>query len=68
MDLWARRLAELGIEHSGILPSQHESGAQIWLRDPDNIWLEFYWLNRDFFVGKLRERWRAGRRTPATPA
>ena len=53
----------LGIEHSGITASNHEAGAQIWLRDPDHIWLEIYWANRNFFADRLRQRWREARRS-----
>ena len=59
LDLWRAHLDTLGIPHSGITTSKHEAGSQIWLRDPDNIWLEFYWVNRDFFVNRLRQQWRA---------
>ncbi|HEV2371924.1 MAG TPA: VOC family protein [Streptosporangiaceae bacterium] len=64
LELWAAHLDSLQIPHSSITTSKHEAGSQIWLRDPDNIWLEFYWVNRDFFVGRLRDQWRAthGRR------
>lgn len=62
LDLWAAHLDELKVEHSGVTTSEHEAGSQIWLRDPDNIWLELYWVNRDFFVGRLRERWRAAKK------
>ena len=62
LDEWAAHLDANSIEHSGIQESGHEVGAQIWIRDPDNIWLEIYWVNRDFFVARLRERWLAARR------
>jgi glyoxylase I family protein len=64
LDAWAAHLDALEIEHSGVREAPHESGSQIWLRDPDNIWLELHWVNREFFIGRLRDRWRArsGRR------
>lgn len=62
LDIWATHLDELAVPHSGIKMSAHEAGAQIWLRDPDHIWLEFYWVNRDFFAERLRTTWRAARR------
>jgi glyoxylase I family protein len=61
LDTWVAHLDGLGVEHSGIKVSGHEAGAQIWLRDPDHIWLEFYWVNRDFFVDRLRQAWRRDR-------
>ncbi|MEZ0073183.1 VOC family protein [Planotetraspora sp. GP83] len=60
LDLWAAHLTEAGVEHSGVTTSEHEAGSQIWLRDPDRIWLEIYWVNRDFFIRRLRDRWRTG--------
>jgi glyoxylase I family protein len=62
LDLWAAHLDDLGVTHSGVKVSGHEAGAQVWLRDPDHIWLEFYWVNRDFFADRLRQQWRANRR------
>lgn len=62
LDQWAAHLDDLGVSHSGIITSTQEAGSQIWLRDPDNIWVELYWANRDFFAGKLREQWRRARR------
>ncbi len=59
LDAWAARLDILEIPHSTVLPSAHEGGAQLWLRDPDHIWLEIYWLNRQFFMRLLRKRRRA---------
>lgn len=74
LDEWVRHLDALEIGHSGITESNHEAGAQIWLRDPDNIWLEVYWVNRRFFADRLRQRWREARAAgqdwtavPATP-
>ncbi|MFI6042471.1 VOC family protein [Nocardia sp. NPDC051321] len=63
LDEWATHLDRLRITHSGVSMSGHETGAQIWLRDPDNIWLEFYWVNREFFADKLRLRWKAARKS-----
>ncbi|MBB6347800.1 VOC family protein [Nonomuraea muscovyensis] len=62
LDEWAAHLDGIGVEHSGITVSNHEAGAQVWLRDPDNIWIEFYWVNRSFFADRLRQRWREARR------
>ncbi|MDG4800829.1 VOC family protein [Micromonospora sp. WMMD980] len=62
LDDWVTHLDGLGVTHSGITTSKHEAGSQIWLRDPDHIWLEFYWVNRDFFVDRLRQVWRRERR------
>jgi catechol 2,3-dioxygenase-like lactoylglutathione lyase family enzyme len=59
---WARHLDELRVDHSGIIESPFETGVQIWFRDPDNIWLELYWVNRAFFANGLRAAWRAARR------
>ena len=41
---WADRLAELGIEHSGVKSFDHTAGVMVTFRDPDNIQLEFYAL------------------------
>lgn len=61
LDEWATHLDALSVPHSGVKQSQHEAGAQIWLRDPDNIWIEVYWVNRGFFADRLRQRWREAR-------
>jgi catechol 2,3-dioxygenase-like lactoylglutathione lyase family enzyme len=37
---WVDRLAELGIEHGGIVDAHYGSGVSF--RDPDNIALEFF--------------------------
>ncbi|MEV4200717.1 VOC family protein [Micromonospora globbae] len=66
LDEWVAHLDAIGVPHSGITTSKHEAGSQIWLRDPDNIWLEFYWVNRDFFVDRLRQVWRRERRAVRT--
>lgn len=66
LDAWGEHLDAIGVEHSEIIISGHEAGAQIWFRDPDNIWLEVYWANKAFFRERLKQRWReanaAGRR------
>jgi glyoxylase I family protein len=59
---WARHLDRVGVEHSGVKELFLEAGSGVWLRDPDRIWLELYWMNADFFIGRLREQWRAKRR------
>lgn len=43
LDVWQRRLAELGVEHSPVTDSPSGSGAALVFRDPDNIQLEFWW-------------------------
>jgi glyoxylase I family protein len=40
--LWAKRLDELGIAHSGVKALDYTSGVMVTFRDPDNIQLEFY--------------------------
>ncbi|MEU6720222.1 VOC family protein [Nonomuraea sp. NPDC046802] len=67
LELWVKHLDEQGVAHSGVTDSAHEAGSQIWLRDPDNIWLELYWVNRDFFADRLRRQWRAARKAGARP-
>src|SRR5689334_1892515 len=42
---WAEHLTREGVEHDGVQELFLEAGHGIWLRDPDNIWLELYWLN-----------------------
>lgn len=61
LDDHARHLDELGIEHSGVRTSRYEPGWQIWLRDPDNIWVELYWVDRARFIDGLRRSFRARR-------
>jgi glyoxylase I family protein len=39
----------------------------VWLRDPDRIWLELYWMNADFFIDRLREQWHAKQRAAGRP-
>lgn len=55
---WVEHLDAQGVEHSEVIESAHEAGAQIWFHDPDGIWLEIYWMNRSFFADRLRQRWR----------
>jgi catechol 2,3-dioxygenase-like lactoylglutathione lyase family enzyme len=43
LDMWAARLDELGIRHSGIKEPSYTSNAMVTFRDPDNIQLEFFW-------------------------
>jgi glyoxylase I family protein len=40
--LWANRLDELGIAHSGVKAFDYTAGVMVTFRDPDNIQLEFY--------------------------
>ena len=42
VQLWANRLDELGIEHSGVKAFDYTAGVMVTFRDPDNIQLEFY--------------------------
>jgi len=59
---WARHLDDLGVTHSGVKELFLEAGYGVWLRDPDGIWLELYWMNADFFMDRLRQQWKAKRR------
>jgi glyoxylase I family protein len=68
LESWDTHLSELGIPHSAPMESAHEAGAQIWLRDPDNIWLELYWANRAFFIERLRQARRAERSAASAAA
>jgi len=43
LDVWAGRLDELGIAHSGVKQPPYTSNAMLTFRDPDNIQLEFFW-------------------------
>ena len=43
LDEWARRLDQLGIDHSGVKEPHHTRNAMLTFRDPDNIQLEFFW-------------------------
>jgi catechol 2,3-dioxygenase-like lactoylglutathione lyase family enzyme len=61
LDDFARHFDTLRLEHSGVRTSKYEPGLQIWLRDPDNIWLEVYWVDREQFIANLRRRFRARR-------
>ena len=45
LDIWQRKLAELGVEHSPVADTP--VGAALVFRDPDNIQLEFWWTHRD---------------------
>jgi glyoxylase I family protein len=56
LDEWAEHLTAAGVAHDGVQELFLEAGYGIWLRDPDNIWLELYWLNAEFFMQKMRER------------
>jgi glyoxylase I family protein len=62
---WARHLDRAGVSHSGVKELFLEAGYGLWLRDPDGIWLELYWMNADFFMDRLRQQWRAKRRAAA---
>ena len=42
LDIWAARLDDLGIPHSGIKEPSSTSNSMITFRDPDNIQLEFF--------------------------
>ncbi|HKS98454.1 MAG TPA: VOC family protein [Rugosimonospora sp.] len=66
LDEWASRLDGLGVAHSGVKELFLEAGYGIWLRDPDEIWLEFYWVNANFFIQALRQQWREKRRVTTT--
>ncbi|MGH3655579.1 MAG: VOC family protein [Micromonosporaceae bacterium] len=66
LEAWARHLDTRAVPHSGVRELYAEAGYGIWLRDPDNIWLELYWLNTAFFLDRLRQRWRS-ERAPSTP-
>ncbi len=63
---WAEHLTAAGVQHDGVQKLFLEAGFGIWLRDPDNIWLELYWLNAEFFMQQMRARVRE--RRAATPA
>jgi glyoxylase I family protein len=43
LDVWASRLDELGIRHSGVKEPSYAVNAMLTFRDPDNIQLEFFW-------------------------
>jgi glyoxylase I family protein len=43
LEVWQRRLAELGVDHSPVQDSPSGSGSALVFRDPDNIQLEFWW-------------------------
>lgn len=61
LQAWADHLDAQAVAHSGVKELFLEAGYGIWLRDPDNIWLEFYWVNANFFINALRTQWRAKR-------
>ncbi len=67
LDEWARHLTACGVAHDGVQELFLEAGYGIWLRDPDRIWLELYWLNADFFMQKMREQARERRARRAAP-
>ena len=58
---WAAHLDSVGVEHSGVKELFLEAGHGIWLRDPDDIWLELYWMNANYFMDQMRQQWRAKR-------
>lgn len=41
--VWASRLDELGIAHSGVKEPPYTRNAMLTFRDPDHIQLEFFW-------------------------
>jgi catechol 2,3-dioxygenase-like lactoylglutathione lyase family enzyme len=43
LDIWASRLDDLGIGHSGVKQPSYAANAMLTFRDPDNIQLEFFW-------------------------
>lgn len=43
LDLWAARLDQLDIAHSGVKEPSYTANRLITFRDPDNIQLEFFW-------------------------
>jgi len=65
---WAAHLDRAGVAHGGVQELFLEAGYGIWLRDPDNIWLELYWLNADYFMQRMRDKHRAARAPKATAA
>jgi catechol 2,3-dioxygenase-like lactoylglutathione lyase family enzyme len=66
LEVWAAHLDGERVAHSGVRELYLEAGYGIWLRDPDNIWLELYWLNANFFMDRLR-RQRRDRREAVAP-
>jgi glyoxylase I family protein len=40
---WAKRLDEMGVEHSGVRELDYTPNSMLTFRDPDNIQLEFFW-------------------------
>jgi glyoxylase I family protein len=43
LDIWASRLDELGVSHSGVSEPSYPANAMLTFRDPDNIQLESFW-------------------------
>ncbi|MEU5695818.1 VOC family protein [Actinosynnema sp. NPDC020468] len=58
LDEHARHLDSIGVPHSGVRTSRYEPGWQLWLRDPDQIWVELYWVDRAQFLEGLRAAYR----------
>lgn len=58
---WVSHLDRTGVAHGGVEKLFLEAGYGVWLRDPDNIWLELYWLNAEYFMAKMREHHRTRR-------
>lgn len=54
LDEWVAHLDAKGIAHSGVQAPEWELGEQVWLRDPDGVQLEIYWVDRDAVVDQLR--------------
>lgn len=63
---WADHLTAAGVAHDGVQELYLEAGYGIWLRDPDHIWLELYWLNAEFFMQRMRDRARQRRAAGAS--
>jgi glyoxylase I family protein len=68
LDAWAAHLDAVGVEHTGVKELFLEAGYGIWLRDPDAIWLELYWMNANFFFDRLRQQWKARKHAAGQPA
>ena len=66
LDEWVAHLDRVGVAHGGVQELFLEAGYGVWLRDPDNIWLELYWLNADYFMQRMREHSRARRAAART--
>lgn len=65
LDEWVAHLDKVGVAHGGVEKLFLEAGYGVWLRDPDNIWLELYWLNAEYFMQQLRQQRRERRRAAA---